>query len=251
VKVGTVGTDVAHPSPRPRESVRKLEEYLNASPSNMASETGLLECPMCDFTVLPTDDYVLQLHFEQLHTTDSPFKIDDDAESLPPALPPRPASSVEDMPSSDEEENTVVCPEPDCAEVVLLIDFNDHLDFHTAETLSFDETTGKYHSHHSSATMQGLATHYPHMGSTKSSHLEHNFATDLPEAQKKHGAHGHKRKKHGHRDRSNTSSGEKSTLSRSILTFNPFTKMDKTIKPPSKSARLGVCDPPLTPSCAS
>jgi hypothetical protein len=240
VKVGTVGTVVADPSPRPRETSHKLEQNQNPNPSNMAGETGLLECPMCDFTVLPTDDYVLQLHFEQLHTTDSPFKIEDDAESPPPALPPRPASSVEDTPSSDEEENTVMCPESDCAEVVPLIDFNDHLDFHAAETLSFDETTGKYHSRHSSAMMHGLATRYPHAGSTKSPHLEHNFVTDPPEALKKHGGHGHKRKKRGHRDRSNTSSSEKSTLSRSILTFNPFTKMDKTIKPPSKSARLGV-----------
>jgi hypothetical protein len=34
----------------------------------MAGEAGLLECPMCDFTVLPVDDYILQLHFEQVHT---------------------------------------------------------------------------------------------------------------------------------------------------------------------------------------
>jgi hypothetical protein len=207
----------------------------------MACETALLECPMCDFTVLPTDDYILQLHFEQMHTTDSPFRIEDDTESPPPALPPpRPDSkrkSVADTPSSDEEENTVTCPEPDCGEAVLLTDFNDHLDFHAAESLSFDETTGKYHSHHSSATMQGLATHRPQRGYTQD---EYTSTIDLPETLKKHESHGHKLKKRSHRNRSNTNSSEKSTLSRSIVTFNPFAKMDKTIKPPSKSARLGA-----------
>ncbi|KAF1851065.1 DUF1671-domain-containing protein [Cucurbitaria berberidis CBS 394.84] len=208
----------------------------------MASNMELLECPMCDFTVLPSDDYVLQLHFEQAHTTDSPFVVDDDPESQPPVLPPRPSSKrkhVGDTPSSDEEDNTVVCPEPGCSELVLLSDFNDHLDYHAAETLSFDETTGKYRSHHSSATMQSLvAAQNPHAGPSKSL-LEHTFSTDMPDTLKKNEGHGRKIKKHAHRNRSDTNSSEKSTLSRSILSFNPFAKLDKTVKPPNKSARLG------------
>jgi hypothetical protein len=244
VKVGTRRTTrIADLASRPREFYRDIDQHPKVGLADMAGdagERGLLECPMCDFTVLPSDDYVLQLHFEQLHTTNSPFKIEDDAASPPPALPPRPASSLEDTPSSDDGENTVLCPEPDCAELVPLIDFNDHLDFHAAESLSFDETTGKYHSHHSSTTMQGPATHYAYSGSPKSACLERNFTTDVPETQKKHGSHGHRHKKHSHRDRSNTSSSEKSTLSRSIISFNPFMKVDKTIKPPIKSARLGV-----------
>ena len=250
VKV-TAGQSVAviHLATPNQKTTCETPKTQNVNSTDMTDSTGLLECPMCAFTVLPTDDYVLQLHFEQVHTTDSPFRIEDDAESPPPALPPRPSSKrkhVGDTPSSDEEENTVTCPEPDCGEALLLTDFNEHLDYHAAETLSFDETTGKYHSHHSSATMQGLATHNPQTGFSKSQLLDHSFTTDLPEALKRshdhdhdHG-HGHKLKKHGHRHRSNTNSSEKSTLSRSILTFNPFAKMDKSVKPPNKSARLGV-----------
>lgn len=130
-----------------------------------------------------------------------------------------------------------MCPEPDCGEVILLSDFNDHLDFHTAESLSFDETTGKYHSHHSSARMHRPATtRHSYAASSKSTVSEHS----LPDAARKSGGHGHKGKRRSHRERSNTNSSEKSTISRSILNFNPFTTPDKTIKPPSKSARLGV-----------
>jgi hypothetical protein len=218
--------------------------HLQQAPNvNMA----LLECPMCDFTALPTDDYILQLHFEQIHTTDSPFKIEDDEEPPLPAHAPK-RKHVGDTPSdSDDEENMVTCPEPDCGEVVSLADFNDHLDFHAAESLSFDESTGKYHSHHSSATMQSLAAHHPHATSSQRSFAD--FA-DVPEAPRRHGERSHRSRKHSHRPRSNTNSSEKSTLSRSILTFNPFTKPDKSVKPPNKSARLGVCHPCFASCCA-
>ncbi|CAO2649441.1 Nn.00g068260.m01.CDS01 [Neocucurbitaria sp. VM-36] len=226
-----------------RESLHENIQPRKFAPENMASNMELLECPMCDFTVSPSDDYFLQLHFEQVHTTDSPFVIQDDPASPPPALPQSPSSKrkhVADTPSSDEEENTVMCSEPDCGEVVLLSDFNDHLDYHAAESLSFDEATGKYHSHHSSATMQGVAvTRRPDTGLSKNAFLEHNFTTDLPDALKRHEGHGRKVKKHTYRKRSDTDSSEKSTLSRSIISFNPFAKLDKTVKPPSKSARLG------------
>jgi hypothetical protein len=116
----------------------------------MAMTTERLECPLCDFTVLPSDDYVLRLHFEQLHTTDSPFIIQDDPEPLPPPLPARPSSTRSDKhtdrttPAPDEIENSVYCPASDCGELVSLVDFNDHLDYHAAESLSFDEATGEY-----------------------------------------------------------------------------------------------------------
>jgi hypothetical protein len=151
-------TEFKHRSLQPIKTPR--DQGVNLA--GMAGETILLECPMCDFTVLPTDDYVLQLHFEQNHTTDSPFKIEDDAD--PPLPAPSERKHVQKTPSdnSEEEEDTVTCPQPDCGEVVLLSDFNDHLDFHTAESLSFDETTKKYHSHHSSATMHNLVANRPH-----------------------------------------------------------------------------------------
>ena len=116
---------------------------LSVTTPDMATTTERLECPLCDFTVLPSDDYVLRLHFEQLHTTDSPFIIEDDPEPLPPPLPPRP--DRDSAPASDDEaENSVFCSVPDCGELVSLEELNEHLDYHAAESLSFDETTGEY-----------------------------------------------------------------------------------------------------------
>ncbi|KAF2854282.1 DUF1671-domain-containing protein [Plenodomus tracheiphilus IPT5] len=209
----------------------------NITSANMASRTGLLECPMCDFTVLPSDDYVLQLHFEQAHTTDSPFVVQDDPEPQLPAalsLSPSKRKHVADTPSSDEEEGIVECPEPGCGEAVSLSELNDHLDYHNAESLSFDETAGKYHSHYSSATMHNLAAGRRH-------HLGPSGSSGVDEARspQESSGNGRKSKRHTHRERSNTNSSEKSTISRSILTFNPFTKLDKTVKLPNKSARLG------------
>jgi hypothetical protein len=250
VKVSTGKQEIGtKPVPGHREHIYNSLQAQNVNSAVMAGNAGLLECPMCDFTVLPTDDYILQLHFEQVHTTDSPFIIEDDPEPPLPTLPPRPATNAEDTPSSDDEEDsTVTCPAPDCGELVPLIDFNDHLDFHAAESLSFDETTGKYRSHHSSATMQTLAMHQPQKPSSKSSFADYHLNTNQPETSNKHDERGHKLKKRSRRPRSDTNSSEKSTLSRSILAFNPFTKLDKPIKPPSKSARLGVSVPsyPLT-----
>ncbi|KAI4654607.1 uncharacterized protein J4E79_008481 [Alternaria viburni] len=206
----------------------------------------LLECPMCDFTVLQKDDYILQLHFEQVHTENSPFVIEDDPEPLPPSLPLRPSSLRHDTevtpPSDDseEEESTTVCPDPNCGEIVPLSDFNDHLEYHNAETLSFDETTGKYHSHHSSATMQGsTSSRRSHASQARTTTSERSFSTDLSDALKRTDAHGRKSKKHPHRHRRDTDESEKSTIGRSILGFNPFAKPDKSVKPPIKSARLG------------
>jgi hypothetical protein len=221
----------------------------NITSTNMATDAALLECPMCDFTVLPSDEYVLRLHFEQLHTTDSPFKTEDDHQPQPPSLS-RSSSNRKhgrDTPSFDDEEGTVVCPDPDCGEVIPLTDFNEHLDYHAAETLSFDETTGKYHSHHSSTTMQTLAPdNHSHTSLSKDSYQENDFTTDLPEAPRRHD--GHRRKTKKHRERRNTSSSDKTTLSRSILSFNPFTKNDKSVKPPNNSGRLGVS---ATRTCAA
>jgi hypothetical protein len=241
VSAVTVSIKVTASAPQNLEHFHSSHQAQNFNPAAMAGDTGLLECPMCDFTVLPTDDYILQLHFEQVHTTDSPFIIEDDQE---PPLPtqPRPTSDAEGTPSSDEDEDdsTVRCTYSDCNELVPLIDFNDHLDFHAAESLSFDETTGKYRSHHSSTTMQTLAMHQSHTALSKSSSADYNSTTNQSEAPSKHGERGHRLKKRRHRPRSNTNSSEKSTLSRSIITFNPFTKLDKSIKPPNKSARLGA-----------
>ncbi|KAJ4353839.1 uncharacterized protein N0V89_005569 [Didymosphaeria variabile] len=208
----------------------------------MTGSTELLECPLCDFTVLPTDDYIIQLHFEQIHTTDSPFKIEDHPEH-PPPLPKRPCSALSTAdtrltPSSDEDQNMVECPEPDCGEAVLLSDFNEHFEYHAAESLSFDETTREYRSA-DSAKMHGSRPNAHHAGSSKPSFLEHKSDTELPEALRRHDDPGRRSKKKIQRGRSDTTGSEKSTLSRSIQTFNPFARPDKKIKPPSSSCRLG------------
>ncbi|KAF2184699.1 DUF1671-domain-containing protein [Zopfia rhizophila CBS 207.26] len=204
------------------------------------ANSAALTCPCCPFTVLPSDTYVLQLHFEQLHTPDSPFKVENDPEPLPPSLPPRPSSSRPkhvdaDTPSDSEDENSVLCPEPDCEELVPLDEFNEHLDLHTAESLTFDEATGKYH-HQPAGKMQALTS--TTTGSSKiPSFLEQNFSAELPEALRNQ--HGGRKLKKKTRGRGDSSGSGKSTLSRSILSFNPFAKVNKIVKPPASSVRLG------------
>lgn len=211
--------------------------------STMTSALELLECPLCDFTVLPTDDYIIQLHFEQVHTTDSPFRIEDDPEEPPPPLPTRPRTALSTTdtqltPASDEEKNTVECPEPDCGESVLLSDFNDHLDYHAAESLSFDETTGQYRSK-DRARMHGPKPSARHVGPSKPSFLEHDSDAEVPDALRRQDDHARRPRKRGQRGRSDTASSGKSTLSRSMQTFNPFASPNK-VKPPSSNCRLGV-----------
>lgn len=201
--------------------------------------TELLECPMCNFTVHPSDEYVLQLHFEQEHTTDSPFKVLEDDDLRPSSVAAPEDEDSEVTPSGDEEEreeSTVACPEPDCGEVVLLTDFNEHLDYHNSETLSFDEITGTYHSQRSSVTMQSASdAHHPHASLLQGS----SEAGSTSGYRRKHTKR-RKTRKHDRRDRSNTNTSEKSTLARSIDSFNPFSNPGKRVKPPHKSARLGV-----------
>lgn len=215
---------------------------------------ALLECPLCTFAVLPSDDYVLQLHFEQEHTEDSPFRIQDDPEPLPKP-PPAKASSAStqhvdtDTPSSFDDENNVLCPEPNCGELVLLSDFNDHLDLHAAETLSFDEATGKYrtqqppdiHKQQQPLDDSIIDTTSSIMGTSKEpSFLEQGFHSSSaapPTGPRRSGDDGRRLKKKS-RARGNSSASEKSTLSRSIAAFNPFSKAKA--KPVHETARLGV-----------
>jgi hypothetical protein len=78
-------------------------------------------------------------------------------------------------------------------------------------------------------------------GSLKPSfHHEQSFSTNLPDALRKIDNAGRKGKKKVQRGRSDTASSEKSTLSRSIISFNPFAKPDKKVKPPQSNCRLGV-----------
>lgn len=213
-----------------------------------------LECPICDFTIPAKDSYFLQLHFEQVHTTDSPFIIQDDPEPLPPSLPYRPAptrNNEEDTPSSDnaydsedsddEGEGTVECPQSDCGELISPSDYNDHIEYHHTETLSFDESTGKYHSQSSSAAMRSSSsTHRSNRRRARSTSVEHNAKADTLAVLKKADGHSRKSRNARHRRRRNTNDSGKTTISRSILSFSPLPRTGKSAKPPIKSARLGV-----------
>ncbi|CAI6333783.1 unnamed protein product [Periconia digitata] len=200
----------------------------------MAGSQESLECPMCGYAVASGQDYVLQLHFEQAHTEDSPFRIQDDPEPLPPSLTNDTSKGSADsrMESGiDEDEDTVMCPEPDCCELVLIHDFNDHLDFHAGERLSFDQSSNRsYHSRHPTSVANSDA------GSSAMLPTDFDPSRGSEEDRKK------RSRKHKKRSRSNTSSSEKSTLSRSIATFNPFTKPGVTVKPPKSNCRLGCAD---------
>jgi hypothetical protein len=129
----------------------------------------------------------------------------------------------------------VLCPEPDCGETVLLSDLNEHLDLHATEKLSFDpdaEAVTEYP--HQPTKMQSLATEDTNLPSF----LEHNFNTDLPDALRTHDQHQHKLKRKS-KKRVDSLSSEKSTLTRSILSFNPFARQNKAVKPPTSTVRLG------------
>jgi len=167
-------------------------------------------------------------------------EADADPESLPP-LPPRPspkvATRIGGPPSDDGLDNTVLCPEPDCGELILLTDFNEHLDYHALETLSFDETTRQYRSQNP-ANMYDSYTPANSTKHSKPSFLEHSFTTTLPDALRRNDDGGRKVKKTARgRD---SSDSEKSTLSRSMASFIPFAKFDKKAKPPPIKGKLGA-----------
>ncbi|KAH7553148.1 hypothetical protein BM1_08121 [Bipolaris maydis] len=222
-----------------------------------------LECPLCDFTILSKDGYFLQLHFEQAHTTDSPFIIQDDPEPLRPSLPPTPVStgsndeqtpsssdscdsdsdSDSDSDDSDREERAIKSPTSDSYQLVSHSDHDDHIDYRRIETLSFDETIPKYHSKRSSATMHSSSsTHRSHRRRATSTSVEHKAKTGTRAASKRTDGHSRRSTKHGPRRRRNTNDSDKTTISRSILGFSPFAKAHKSAKPPSKNARLDESD---------
>lgn len=181
---------------------------------------------MCPFAVPPTDTYVLELHFEQEHTPDSPFRIIDDPEalSLPAVFEPSESSKPGDVTSDEDDDNYVLCPRPDCGEDVLLADLNDHLNFHAAESLTVDDEADTGHP-----KMQTLTEE------STSSFLQENFTSEVPDAPR------HTHRKKIKRKRGSSSASEKSILSRSILNFIPFSaKFAANItKQPASSVRLG------------
>jgi hypothetical protein len=172
---------------------------------------------------------------------DESSEDDDNPEHLPsPPFRPSPLSRklARGTPSDTENDNSVLCPEPDCGELILLSDFNEHLDYHAAETLSFDETTGKYRTHQS-ANMHGYYSPANSTTHSKPSFSEHNFNAALPDALRRNDS-TRKLKKTTTRGRGDSSSSEKSTLSRSMASFIGLTRSYKQVKPPPMKGRLGV-----------
>jgi len=200
---------------------------------------------MCAFRVLPSDTYILQLHFEQVHTTDSPFRVVDDPEPLPPVNPALPSGSelMSQNAAADIQGHAMLCPEPDCGETILLSDFNEHLELHRTEKLSLepDEAVSKYHQYQQSNNMHTEDSQLP-------SFLKQNFNTELPEGLRRNAKEEQaveQRKLKRPRKRGDSGGSEKSTLTRSILSFNPFARQ-KIVKPSTSSVRLGVSDPSLS-----
>ncbi|OCL03843.1 DUF1671-domain-containing protein [Glonium stellatum] len=192
----------------------------------MASKSALLTCPMCPFAIPPTNTYALELHFEQEHTLDSPFKIIDDPEAPTPStvVEPSESSKPEDVTSDEDDDNYVLCPRQDCGEDLLLTDLDDHLNFHAAESLAGDDEADS-----GQPKMQSLTEE------STPSFLQQNFTSEVPNALR------HTHPKKIRRKRGSSGASEKSTLSRSILSFIPFSaKFAASVtKQPISSVRLG------------
>ncbi|CAG8959361.1 hypothetical protein HYFRA_00001259 [Hymenoscyphus fraxineus] len=87
------------------------------------AESTLIECPFqpnCDYKT--TSEYQIMLHMETLHSEDgrSPFMVTDDA-------------SIAAIAAMDDEPRYSICPVEGCGEQVLWMEFDNHIDFHTAE----------------------------------------------------------------------------------------------------------------------
>ncbi|KAI5779286.1 peptidase family C78-domain-containing protein [Geopyxis carbonaria] len=105
-----------------------------AGPSTLALQEKVthLECPFCQYQVSAADEYILLLHIESQHTDDSPFIPRDDATSAPL----NPFEYLDD--DNDPESCYVCCPEDGCEELILLLELQNHMDFHTAEHFSME-----------------------------------------------------------------------------------------------------------------
>lgn len=179
-----------------------------------------LECPMCPFTVSQGKDYWLQLHFEQEHTEDSPFRIVSESDDSS-------GDVVADEPGGASfDEEYCECPILDCGESVLLTEFNDHLDLHQAE--DFDEETEA-----SSST-----------SSKRHHHDKHSQSRSFIDQHRLNSTDSYRDQSNRHRRR-RSSEGGKSVLYRKYSeakssVFGKKYSTNATIA--LKSARLGVSD---------
>lgn len=116
-----------------------------------------LECPFCQF--YDSDEYVLLLHIEALHTENSPFVVKEERKSTtsdiigrgsfnPLDYEPRKAPESEEM-------SYVLCPESGCGESVMLMELQTHLDFHDAEQISMEDVRHEWGYGSSSGSSSG------------------------------------------------------------------------------------------------
>lgn len=179
--------------------------------------TEVLSCPFCSFT--DTDDYILTLHVEELHTEDSPFVVKDSPYLAPPSSTREHLGSGTSVPSSCQHEpleEYCLCPEEECGEEVLLTELNEHLDLHMAERLTLDAPTSRTRS------VQDVS-------STENAFFEQDFSTNLPGALRRRES----------TQKSSSNSG-KSSLRRSILSLGLDTILPSTGKSaPSKHRKVG------------
>lgn len=118
----------------------------------MAGST--VSCPFCDFQSAEADSYFLVLHVEELHTDDSPFKVDDGPDAAP-------SSAAGKAPAKDQDELYVECPEEECGEEVLLVDLNEHLDMHEAERLTLEENPTSSSSSNMTSNYRSTHSYFP------------------------------------------------------------------------------------------
>ncbi|KAF2756199.1 DUF1671-domain-containing protein [Pseudovirgaria hyperparasitica] len=177
---------------------------------------SLVECPFCSAAFSQDDVYWLQLHIEESHTPDSAFRIapEDDADSASASTTFQVSGALADC--DDDDHTFVDCPE--CGEYVLLDDYNDHLDLHDVE---------KHNTYLPSSSSTSSTTRSKHhdMRSNPSllnENISMNISGQLPSQKRRH-----------------SSSGSRSSLSRSVLTCTPSTTSKARISKRIKSARLG------------
>jgi len=134
-------------------------------------ETTIRECPfLCGKTFFGNDwyEYQVTLHIEEEHTENSEFVVREDGdpsegkEGNAEHSRPRTTNSKEvdndSIGSEEEKDEYVLCPEEGCGEMVLLIDFTDHLDLHQAENVVIDDSAS-CDSATTNATETSLAGH--------------------------------------------------------------------------------------------
>lgn len=193
---------------------------------------------------------MLMLHVEERHTDDSPFVVREGPEAAAQLTPSPGRHDTSSYPQKAPAENDVddnewmLCPNPECGEQVQIEDLNEHLDLHYAEgILESQQHQATAHSISASpyATSQSSKrTNGKMRENTPSIASEHSFsAADSSFSSPGRTDGGSRRHHRKSRPRSNS---DKSTITRTIrdVLIPDGGKKLKSKKSGSRSARLGV-----------